>query len=111
MEWHFALVFGHMTCFIIIVMRVEGTVKNVRLIEGVGMEQNREELYKQGRIPYCGYCVETDDWDNHDSHALYYEMDAEQRNNAHNVNIGNVGYCLTCGSTDSTNGICGKTTG
>lgn len=67
----------------------------------------RKELYAAGKIAYCGYCVETDDWDGHEYHALYVEMDAEARNDRHNVNIGNVGYCLTCKSTDATNGICG----
>ena len=47
---------------------------------------------------YKTYCVETDDWDNHRSHKLYGEMDDEKINDAHNVNLMNVGYCLTCGS-------------
>ena len=78
------------------------------LSKGTDMPKaDRKALYAQHKIPYCEYCVETDDWSNHRAHKLYREMDDEQINDAHNTNIMNVGYCLTCGSTDATNGICG----
>jgi len=74
---------------------------------GTSSMNTRQADYKAGRIAYCQWCVETNDWNNHSSHALLDEMDAERRNDRHNVNIENVGYCLTCFSWDGTNGICG----
>jgi hypothetical protein len=60
----------------------------------------RQALYKQGELPYCQWCVETGDWDNHADHAFLDEMDREGRINAHVEIIAMGAPCSWCHMTE-----------
>jgi hypothetical protein len=56
-------------------------------------------MYDKGFAPYCQWCVETGDWDNHSTHALLDEHERDQRVYHHVEMIAFNGQCSRCGQT------------
>jgi hypothetical protein len=60
------------------------------------MQIDRQEAYKLGQIPYCQWCVEAGDWDNHSEHDLVEEVHHEQIVYHHVEMIAFNGECSRC---------------